>query len=523
MMPHLIPSPAVVGLPAMITGLLAGAAFLDAAEREPNWPQFRGVNGAGLALGGRIPLAFGPETNLLWKTAVPPGHSSPVIWNNRIFLTANESGDKRGLLTLGMDRATGAIVWRCRVEGENDSGFHPLNNPASSTPAVDRDRVYAYFGTFGLVCYDHGGEEVWRRPLPTPPSKYGMATSPVLYGNKLILVLDGDQGGSRLLAVEQSTGKTVWDQPRPLFKAGWSTPMIFRHGDTEELVVLGSKRLTAYDPATGEERWWAGGFPDETVGVPVAGEGFLFAGGAALGGRGDAALDAAATWRTTVEEFDRDRDGRIQREEMTEGFAFVQRPELPRENPGYGLPVKDMDVLLRIFDHDKDRSVSEGEWLATMAGFAAISHPTLAALRPGAVGDARPSHVAWEIQRGVPETPSILLTHGRLYLVRDGGVLTCLRAVDGKELFRERLGAPGQYVASPIAVGDWVLMASVPGVVTLVEVSDALRVVARNRIGERIFATPAVVDNRLYLRTIDHLYAFGERAGSEAALADELK
>jgi outer membrane protein assembly factor BamB len=523
MMPHLFLSPAVFRLPLVIAGLLAGAACLDAAEQEPNWPQFRGVNGAGLALAGRIPAFFGPETNVLWKTAVPPGHSSPVIWNRRAFLTANEAGDKQGLLTLGVDRITGAVVWRSRVEAENPSGFHPLNNPASSTPAVDRDRVYAYFGTFGLVCYDHQGEEVWRRKLPTPPSKYGMATSPVLHGHKVILVLDGDQGESRLLALEQSTGQTVWEQPRPLFKAGWSTPMIFRHGDTEEVVVLGSKRLTAYDPATGEERWWAGGFPDETVGVPVAGEGLLFAGGAALGGRGDAALDAAATWKTTVEEFDRDQDGRIQREEMTAGFAFVQRPELPRDNPGYGLPVKDMDVLLRIFDHDKDRSVSESEWLATMAGFAAISHPTLAALRPGAVGDARPSHIAWEIQRGVPETPSILLTHGRLYLVRDGGVLTCLRAVDGKELFRERLGAPGQYIASPIAVGDRVVMASVPGVVTVVEVSDELKVVARNMMRERIFTTPAVVDNRLYLRTVDHLYAFGEVGGGEAAPANELE
>jgi outer membrane protein assembly factor BamB len=93
-----------------------------------------------------------------------------------------------------------------------------------------------------------------------------------LYEDKVILVLDGDGGSSRLLAVNRDTGETVWEQPRSLFKAGWSTPMIFRHGDTEELVVLGSKRLTSYNPSTGAENWWAGGFPQDTVGIPVTGD-----------------------------------------------------------------------------------------------------------------------------------------------------------------------------------------------------------------------------------------------------------
>ena len=176
---------------------------------------------------------------------------------------------------------------------------------------------------------DHAGNEVWRRRIETPPSKYGMAMSPILYKDSVILVLDGDNGSSRLLAVHKDTGETVWEQPRSLFKAGWSTPMIFRHGEVEELVVLGSKRLTAYNPSNGEEIWWAGGFPDETVGIPVTGDGLVFAGAAALGGRGDDSLDAAATWKMTVEEFDRNHDNQIQREEMTPGFAFIQRPDLP--------------------------------------------------------------------------------------------------------------------------------------------------------------------------------------------------
>ena len=490
--------------------ILSFNLMADGQQGKVNWNQFRGPNGQGVAQADRIPVHFSPDSNVLWKTVIPAGHSSPVIWNNRIFLTASEPANKKELITLAIDREDGRILWRQVVQGETKVRFHPLNHPASSTAAADDQHVYVYFGTYGLLCYDHAGNEVWQRKLDTPPSKYGMATSPILYGDKVILALDGDDGSSRLLAVHRDAGQTAWEQPRSLFKAGWSTPMIFRHGRAEELVVLGSKRLTAYDPSTGEEIWWAGGFPDETVGVPVAGDGLLFASAAALGGRGDDKLDAAATWKITVEEFDRNHDSQIQRDEMTEGFAFIQRPELPKDNPGYGLPVRDMDVLLKIFDHDKNRSISEAEWMQTMSGFAAISRPSLLAIRPGAKKDARESHVAWEIHRGIPETSSLLYCRGKLYLLRDGGVLTCLKASTGKELFRERIGASGQYIASPIVAQDKLVTASTRGVVTVIQVDDELNVLARNDFGEKIFATPAVAQNKIYLRTTGHLYALGE-------------
>jgi outer membrane protein assembly factor BamB len=323
------------------------------------------------------------------------------------------------------------------------------------------------------------------------------------------MALDGDGGSSRLLAVNRGNGEAIWQQPRSLFKAGWSTPMIWRHGQTEELIVLGSRRLTSYEPSTGEEMWWAGGFPQETVGIPVAGDGLLFAGAAALGGRGDDILDAAGTWKMTVDEFDRNRDNQIQRNEMTQGFAFIQRPELPKDNPGYGLPVRSMDSLLKMFDRDKNEIISEAEWMLTMSGFAAISQPALVAIRPGAKQDARQSHLAWEIRRGIPETPSMLFCMGKLYLLRDGGVLTCLEASTGRELFRERIGAAGQYVASPVAAGDKVITASVKGIVTVIHIDDNLMILARNDFGEEIFATPAVTDNTIYVRTTGCLYAFG--------------
>jgi len=479
-------------------------------EAKIYWNQFRGPNGQGVVEESHIPIHFSPESNVLWKTTIPAGHSSPVIWNNRIFLTASEPANKEELITLAIDRKDGKILWRQVVQAETEVRFHPLNNPASSTPAADERNVYVYFGTYGLICYDHMGNEVWQRKIDMPKSKYGMATSPILYENKVIMVLDGDGGSSRLLAVNCNTGETAWEQPRSLFKAGWSTPMIWRHDGAEELVVLGSKRLTSYDPSTGAEIWWAGSFSDETVGIPITGDGLLFASAAALGGRGDDKLDSAGTWKYTIEQFDRNQDNQIQRDEMTKGFAFIQRPELPNDNPGYGLPVNNMDTLMRIFDHDKNRIISEAEWMQTMSGFAAISQPNLAAIRPGATQDARQSHVAWEIQRGIPETPSLLYCRGKLYLLRDGGVLTCLEAATGKELFRQRIGAAGQYTASPIAAGDKIIIASVRGVMTVIQVDDKLQVLARNNFGEKIFATPAIAENKIYLRTVGHLYALGE-------------
>jgi outer membrane protein assembly factor BamB len=485
-------------------------ALANGQAGKVNWNQFRGPNGQGVAQGGRIPVHFGPESNVLWKTAVPAAHSSPIIWNNRIFLTANESANEKELITLCIDHEDGKILWRKVIEAETETKLHPMNNPASSTPTADEKHVYVYFGGYGLLCYDHAGNKVWDHKIDTPKNNYGMATSPILYQDKVILVLDDNKGASRLLAVNRDTGNTVWEQPRSLFKAGWSTPMIWRHDDTEELVVLGFKRLTSYKPSTGDEIWWAGGFSVETVGIPVTGEGLLFASAAALGGRGDEKWDAARTWKITAEQFDRNHDNQIQRDEMTEGFSIVLRPELPPDNPGYAFPMGDMDRLLKFFDKDEDQVISEAEWIETMSGFATFVQPTLLAIRPGATKDACESHVAWEIHRGIPEVPSLLYCRGRLYLLRDGGVLTCLEASTGKQLFRERIGAPGQYIASPIAAGDRVLVASVRGIVTVIQVDDKLKILARNNFEEKIFATPALAENKIYLRTTGHLYALGE-------------
>jgi len=496
------------GICAVIVLLFNLPAFGE--QGKVNWNQFRGPNGHGVAESDRIGVHFGPESNVVWKIPIGAGQSSPVIWNDRIFLTACESGNKNELVTLCIDRKSGKTLWRRIVPAEAKVRFHPMNSAASSTPAVDEKHVYVYSGTYGLVCFDHAGSEVWRRKIDTPKSLYGPATSPILYEDTVILVLDDNGGTSRMIAVNRDTGDTVWEQPRSLFKAGWSTPMIWRHGETDELVVLGFKRLTSYDPSNGEEIWWAGGFSPETVGVPVAAEGLLFVSDAAMAGRGEEKWDADLTWKITVERFDENHDNQIQRSEMTEGFTIPLRPEFATDNPGYGLPVRNMDGLLKYLDKDKDKIISQADWMQTMSGFSMDSRPNLLAVRPGATKDARPSHVVWEIHRGTPETPSVLYCRRRLYLIRSGGLLTCIEAATGEELFSERIGAPGQYIASPVAAGDKIVFASARGIVTVIQADDKLKILANNNFREKIFATPAVAENKIYLRTTAHLYALGK-------------
>src|SRR6516164_5067037 len=141
------------------------------------WPQFRGPNSSRLGE-GRPPVHFGLDHNVLWKTAVGAGLSSPIIWEGRIFLTEFDRANKQ-LATLCIDRSTGKILWRRSVTPEKIEKVHKIGSPAAATPATDGERVYVYFGSYGLICYDLDGKEQWERPLPVPENPYGASASPI--------------------------------------------------------------------------------------------------------------------------------------------------------------------------------------------------------------------------------------------------------------------------------------------------------------------------------------------------------
>jgi outer membrane protein assembly factor BamB len=258
---------------------LLAIAVLGAADKNPKawWPQFRGPNSSGLGEGSP-PVDFGPNQKVLWKTPVGSGLSSPVVWGERVFLTEFDRTTKQ-LATLGLDRRTGKILWRRDLAAGKIEEVHEIGNPATPTPATDGERVYVYFGSHGLVCYDLNGKLLWERPLPIPENPYGAASSPIVAGELLILNHQGKE--SYLLAVNRRDGRTVWKTDRSLLQYGWSTPVHWRHDGIDEIVVLGgdfkpNQRLMAYNLADGAERWWVGGLPPCGKSTPVVGDGLLF-------------------------------------------------------------------------------------------------------------------------------------------------------------------------------------------------------------------------------------------------------
>ena len=190
----------------------------------PAWPQFRGPNCAGVAERDKPPIEFGTETNVLWKVAIPKGVSSPCIWGNRIFLTALEDNK---LVTLGLDRRNGKVLWRQVAPAEKIESAHPEGSPASGTPATDGKGVYSYFGSYGLVAYDLHGRELWRKPLPIGTVINGSGTSPAIIKERLIVNCDQQDDKSFVMSVDPRSGKTIWETPRPGFMSAYTTPIVW--------------------------------------------------------------------------------------------------------------------------------------------------------------------------------------------------------------------------------------------------------------------------------------------------------
>ena len=472
-------------LAKLLLSSLALAATLDCTmAAELNWPQFRGPGGLAVAPTANPPIHFGPQSNVVWKTALPSGHSSPCIAGDRIFLTGFDAGK---LETLCLDRRNGRVLWRKPAPAEKIEPTHRISNPAASTPATDGERVFVYFGSFGLLAYDTAGKEQWRHPVPTPMTEFGAGTSPILAGNLLILVCDQDQG-SFLLALDKYTGKQAWRTERPEFRRGFSTPLVWQHDGEEELVVPGSIWLRSYNLSDGRERWSYSGTSRVANSTPTAGDGHLFSASWNVG--------SDAGDRITMEPFadfartnDKDADGKLTREEIPAG------------------PIRDRFSQM---DLNKDGIVTPTEWQSMSEMFTKAGNAVLA-IRPGGKGDITTSHLNWKSTRSLPYVCSPVYYQGRLYTVKNGGLASCYDAKTGKPFYQdERLGAGGDYYASLIAAGGHIYATSQGGIVTVWQSGDELKLLAKNDLGEQVMATPAVVENTLFLRTAGHLYAFGK-------------
>src|ERR1043166_9107802 len=223
--------------------ILVAAAFAVHGA-TPAWPAFRGPNSSGVAMDAKPPIHIGPTNSVLWKTQVPWSPSSPCILGDQLFLTTFADNE---LQIRCYHRKDGQLAWSRGLKPEKLEMFHSSeSSPAASTPATDGQRVVSYFGSFGLICYDLKGKELWRHELPVALSLggYGTATSPVIAGDLVVVCLDRDDASS-LLAVGLRTGKKVWEAPRPDSYGSFGTPITWKNSDVEEVVVPGSLRLKA--------------------------------------------------------------------------------------------------------------------------------------------------------------------------------------------------------------------------------------------------------------------------------------
>jgi outer membrane protein assembly factor BamB len=464
---------------AVLTLALAtlGASAASAAD----WPRFRGPNGAGVADGPALPASLDPG-GALWKVAVPRGYSSPILFGDRLYLTAFDETD---LHVLCLSRADGRELWRHKAPRPRVEKVDKRNGPASPSAAVDADRVVVFFADFGLVAYDHAGRELWRTPLGPFDNVYGMGASPILADGLVLLSCDQSRG-SFVAAFDAKTGRERWRTPRPEALSGHATPVVLsRPGAPDQLIVPGSFRLDAYDIKTGAVVWYANGLPSEMKSGAVVGDGAVYVVGysSPLNEPGQhPKLPSYADWRAAQ---DQDKDGRVTKAEADptskDYFDFI--------------------------DLDRDGSISESEWRMNEAMMAAENG--LLAFKSDGKGDVTRSGLLWSYRRSIPQLPTPVLYRGVLYMINDGGILTTLDPATGKALKQGRLReAVDQYFASPVAGDGKVYFVSKSGIASVLKAGPEQEPLSVADLAEEVAATPALGDGRLYLRTRSSLYCF---------------
>lgn len=406
--------------------LLAIGVVLSLADLTPasNWPRFRGPNGEGTSLDKNVPVQW-TENNVLWKIALPgKGHSSPIVWNDRIFLQATSAdGKERSLLSI--DARTGQIVWSQSSPG-GPAKTHGRNTLASCTPATDGERVCNLFWDgkdLLLTAYDFTGKLLWKRDLGPYTSQHGAGHSPILHDGKVYLANDQD-GSAVLHCLDAATGNTTWEVKRPAYRACYSTPLLHDRPDgSKELLVGSTMAITSYDPNSGKENWnytWTfPRMPQRTVASPIVADGMILING----GDGSGTRHALA-------------------------------------------------------------------------------------VKLGGSGDVSQTHFGWENTKSLPYVPTMLAQGKYVYSVTDKGIAACHVARTGEEVWSERLGS--DVTASPILVDGKIYIVGEDGKVYVLAAAPKFQLLAQNAIGERVSATPAVANDRLYIRGQQHLFCIGK-------------
>lgn len=472
----------LIGLAAV--GFLATAGL--GADKSLMWPRFRGPNGSGIADGQRPPVEFGAEKNVKWKVPAPGGLSSPIVASDNIVLTAFDDGK---LFTIAYNRENGNEAWRAEAPVQQIEKYHKSEgSPAASTSVTDGQRIVSYFGSCGLLCYDLSGKQLWTFELPTAATgaDFGSGASPIIANGIVVLVRD-EMKDPKIIAVDVATGALKWETKR-LSVASYCTPVVWDAPGGKLIAAAGHARMIGYDLASGAEKWSVGGVPSACVSSPVVADGILFfAGGAA--GPEDADMQMP-TFDSMLKDLDTDKDGALGRDEAEKAFqGFFDNQ-----------------------DANKDGKITRNEWDA-ITKFMSEGKNSAFALKPGGSGDVTGTHIIWKKTKGLPYVASAIVYQGHYVMIKDGGIATAYEVKTGAEVYQERVGEGGAYYASPIAANGKIYFTSLnDGTVTVIQGgSSDPRVLAKNKLGERTAATPAIAYDTLFIRTDKHLYAFAEK------------
>lgn len=448
------------------------------------WPQFRGHNSSGRSITRQtLPTKIG-SGNAKWSTELPPGHSSPVILEDRIYLTAVR--DNSTLVTLALDRETGKVLWEKVAPHEKLEQIHQIGSYAQCTPATDGEVVVSMFGSSGLFAYDRDGEELWRVRMGPFNNEFGSGTSPIIAGDKVILVQDHDTD-SFLLAVDKRTGKELWRTDRSEFPRNYCSPILWETGGRQTVAVAATLRVVGYDIETGKEVWTVRGLSRAVCMTPAVGEdGWLYVAGWARGGDVDERI-SIPEWSVATEDWDADRNGTLEEKELPSGGDVQRR---------FGQ-----------FDRDKTGSITKAEYVWYRDVFETAVNRVIA-IRPGGTGDLTESNVAWEYRKFLPFCSSPLAVNGYVFLVKNGGIVTSLDGHTGEAIETGRVPGTGNYYASPVTGDNKVYLADEKGHVSVISSFAEWKTLHDVDFSEGIYGTPAIVDGRIYLRTNGHLFCF---------------
>jgi outer membrane protein assembly factor BamB len=476
--------------------LLVAIVFVSSVSvaAGDEWSQFRGPNGTGVSETKGLPTEFGPTKNVVWKTELPPGHSSPVLTRDRIFVTAY-ANDK--LFVIALDRQTGKILWQREVPRAHTGRLQNVNGPASPSPVTDGTNVYVFFQDFGMLSYDGAGKERWKLPLGPFNMFYGFGASPILVDDKVILPVDQDNPASYLIAVDKNTGKLRWRVERPIVISGYSTPIVYQPKQgAKQIIIPESFQVSAYSVADGKRVWWVRGLACEMKSIASHDNEYLYINGWGFPQNQPGKQVPTISFEEGLAAYDKDKDHLITKAEISAAGGTTQMDKL-------------LVAAFEAFDMNRDEKLNDKDWEVFRAMMAAENG--LLAIKMGGQGDQTANAIRWRYTKPVPQVPSTLLYQNVLYMINDSGILISFDPTTGNVIKQGRLhGAIDKYFSSPVAADDKVFLIGQGGQVSVLKAAGDWQVLTVNELDDECYATPAIADGRIYIRTRSALYAFGK-------------